>query len=150
MKLLSLVGLSSAILAVPAAASTVHQTSLTHESGTLSVSYEPRNKTNLRQTGLGPRNQATCMWTAEVSVERKLIDASGRPVEALTRTVGEPKIAEGLAPGYCAHVRPREVSLFRGNTDKMQALLARAAESDRHDLHAELASLGSLGRGASR
>ena len=150
MKLLSLTLLSGAFLAAPATASVVHQTSLTHDGGTLSVSYEPRTKTNLRQTGMGPRNQAACMWTAEVSVERKLSDASGRPIEALTRTVGEPRVAEGLQPGLCAHVTPGQVSMFRGNKDKMQALLVRAAESDRQNLHTELASLGSLGRGASR
>jgi hypothetical protein len=150
MKILSMITLSSAFLAVPAAANVVHQTSLTHDGGTLSVSYEPRTKTNLRQTGLGPRSAAACIWTAEVSVERKLLDASGRPIEALTRTVGQPKVAEGLQPGYCAHVTPRQVAMFRGDTGKMQALLARAAESDKPNLHAELVSLGSLGRGASR
>ena len=150
MKTLSLIVLSSAFLAVPAAAEVVHQASLAHDGGTLSVSYEPRTKTKLRQTGLGPRSAAACIWTAEVSVERKLLDASGRPIEALTRTVGEPKVAEGMQPGYCAHVEPGQVAMFRGNTGKMQALLARAAKSDRPSLHAELASLGSLGRGASR
>lgn len=150
MKFASLLAVSCAFLAVPAAAGVVHQTSLTHESGTLSVRYEPVTKTELRQSGLGPRAQAACLWTAEVSVERRLLDASGRPIEALTRTVGEPKVAEGLQPGLCAHVTPRQVSMFRGNTEKMQALLAQAAESDKHALHTELASLGSLGRGASR
>jgi len=150
MKTVSLFILSSALFAVPATASVVHRTSLAHEGGTVSVSYEPRTKTNLRQTGLGPKSQAACLWTSQVSVERKLVDASGRPVEALTRTVGEPKFAEGLQPGYCAHVTPSQVSVFRGNSEKMQALLVRAAEADRHNLHTELASLGSLGRGASR
>lgn len=150
MKIVSLIAFSSAFLAVPAAAEISYQTSLAHDGGTLSVSYEPKTTTSLRQTGLGPRGQAACIWTAEVSVQRKLVDASGRSIDALTRTVGEPKIAQGLQPGYCAHVAPRQVAMFGGNSGKMQALLTRAAESDRQNLHAELASLGSLGRGASR
>jgi hypothetical protein len=150
MKAVSLIVLFSASLSVPAAASVVHQTSLLHDGGTISVSYEPRTKTNLRQTGLGPRSQAACIWTAEISVERKLIDGSGRPIEAMTRIVGEPKVTQGLQPGYCAHIEPRDVAMFRGDTGKMQAFLTRAAENDRPHLHAELASLGSLGRGASR
>src|SRR5205085_1500295 len=83
MKIASLLAVSCAFLAVPAAAGVVHQTSLSHDGGTLSVRYEPVTKTELRQSGLGPRAQAACLWTAEVSVERKLLDASGRPIEAL-------------------------------------------------------------------
>ena len=62
--------------------------------------------------------------------------------------IGQPKVAQGLQPGYCVHVEPHQVAMFRGNSDKMQALLAQAAESDRQNLRAELASIGALGRGA--
>lgn len=150
MKILSLIAFSGALLAAPAAASVAHSTSLSHEGSTISVSYEPRMKTNLRQTGLGPRNSAACQWTTEVSVERKLTDASGRTIDALTRIVGEPKVTAGTRPGYCAHVKPNQVAAFGGNSDQMQAFLAQAAASDKANLNVELASVGSLGRQVSR
>jgi hypothetical protein len=81
-----------------------------------------------------------------VSVERKLADASGRPVEALSRTIGVTKAAEGLRQGYCSDVQPHQIGVFRGNADKLRAFLAQASEQDRQALHTELASLGSVKR----
>lgn len=150
MKIQSLVVLSSAFLAAPAIAGVSHDASLAHEGTTISVKYEPRIKTGLRQSGLGPRNSATCLWTTEISVERKLADASGRPIEALTRTVGEPKVIEGMQPGYCAHVKRNGAAVFGGNSSQMQAFLAQAAVNDKDSLNTELASVGSLGRQVSR
>lgn len=137
---------ASMVLAGPAAAEVVHQTKLDHGGATLSVSYEPRTTTRLRQGGLGPRLPATCLWSSEVSVERKLSDSTGRPVEALTRTVGTTKAAEGLRRGYCSDVQPHQVGVFQGNPEKLRAFLAQASEQDRQALHAELASLGSVKR----
>jgi hypothetical protein len=133
-------------IAGPAAAQVAHQAVVTHEGTTLSVSYEPRTTTRLRQGGLGPRLAATCLWNSEVTVERKLADSAGRPIEALTRTVAPAKTAEGLRPGYCSDVQPDQVAVFSGNAEKMRAFLAQASEQDRHALHAELASLGSVKR----
>lgn len=138
--------LASIVISGPAAAQVAHQTVLDHDGATLSVSYEPRTTTRLRQGGLGPRLSATCLWNSQVSVERKLADSAGRPIEALTRTVGTAKVAEGLRRGYCSDVQPHQIGLFQGNPEKMRAFLAQASDQDRQTLHAELASLGAVKR----
>jgi hypothetical protein len=146
MKGLFLIAAASMAIAGPAAAEVAHQTAVAHDGATLSVSYEPRTTTRLRQGGLGPRLAATCLWSSEVSVERKLADANGRPVEALTRTIGTSKTAEGLRRGYCSDLQPHQVGVFHGNAGKMRAFLAAASEQDRQALQAELASLSSVKR----
>jgi hypothetical protein len=147
MNRLSLTAAACMFVAVPASAEVVHQTSLEHAGATLSVSYEPRTTTRLKQGGIGQKLAATCLWTAETSVERKLLDASGRPLAALSRTLGETKTTEGLRLGYCADLQP---AAFQGNADEMRTFLARASEQDRPVLQAELASVAALGRTVSR
>lgn len=137
---------ASIMIAGPAAAQAALQTVLDHDGATLSVSYEPRTTTRLRQGGLGPRLPETCLWNSEVSVERRLADSAGRPIAALTRTVGTRKVAEGLRRGYCSDVQPHQIGVFQGNPEKMRAFLAQASEQDRQALHADLASLGAVKR----
>lgn len=137
---------ASLVIAGPAAAQAAHRIVLDHDGATLSVSYEPRTTTRLREGGLGPRLPATCLWTSEVSVERKLTDSAGRPIAALTRTVGTTKAADGLRRGYCSDVQPEQVGVFQGSAEKLRAFLAEASEQDRQALHTELASLGSVKR----
>lgn len=150
MKVLSLLVISGALLAAPAAARIAHETSLTYEGATLSVTYEPRTRMTLRQSGLGPRGTAACLWTAEVSVERKFADASGRPVEALTRTVGEPMVTRGSQPGHCTYFQRNQAAILDSNSKKIRAFLAEAAANDEARLQAEMTSFATLGRQASR
>lgn len=151
MKFLSLIAISGAFVAAPAAAAgVVHQTSLAHQGETISVSYEARAKTSFRQSGLGPRASAICLWKTEISVERRLADASGQPVAALTRVVGEPRIVEGGQPGYCVNLDAERAEAFGANPERMRAFLTKTADSDAPRLQGELASLGTLGRGAAR
>lgn len=144
------IAVTAALAAVPVAADVVHRTTVDHEGARVSLSYEPRVATTLRQTGLGPKAAAACLWRTEVSVERKLADAAGRPVAALTRAVGPTKTSEGLVAGQCAHVTPRQAASFGGDEGKLRAFVAQAAEHDRQGLHADLASIGGFGRGTSR
>lgn len=146
MKRLFLIAAASLVVAGPAAAEVAHQTAVAHDGATLDVSYEPRTKTRLRQGGLGPRLPATCLWRSEVSVERTLSDAAGRPIAALTRTVGTAKVAEGVRRGYCTDVQPHQIGVFQGDAEKLRTFLAQASEQDRQALHAELASLESVKR----
>jgi hypothetical protein len=150
MKVLSLFVFSGALLAAPAGARVARETSLTYDGATLSVTYEPRTRMTLRQSGVGPRGPAACLWTAEVTVERKFADASGRPVEALTRTVGEPMVARGSQPGHCVHFERNRTAILDSNSDRMRALLAEAAASDDARLQSEIASFAALGREVSR
>lgn len=149
MKVLFLSAAASILVAGPVAAEAPHQTSLTHEGATFSIHYEPRAKTSLRQSGFGPRLPATCLWKAEVSVERTLLDATGRPVAALSRTVGEAKQDHGVQPGYCADIQADQLGVIR-DAGKMREFVAAAAERDSRTVQAELASLGKLGHSASR
>ncbi len=150
MKSLSLFVLSGALLASPAAAGLAHETSVVHDGTTLSVTYEPKTTMTLRQSGVGPRGAAACLWRAEVSVERRSADASGRAIEALTRTVGEPMVARGSQPGHCAYFARNQAAILDGNSDRIRALLAAAAARDEAKLQAEMASFAALGRQASR
>lgn len=141
---------ATALAAVPASADVAHRTTVDHEGARVSLSYEPRTATTLRQTGLGPKAAAACLWRTELSVERKLADAAGRPVAALTRAVGHARTSEGLVAGQCSHVTQRQTASFGGDEAKLRAFVAQAAEHDRQGLHADLASIGGFGPGASR
>jgi hypothetical protein len=150
MKILPLIAMAAAFVASPAFAEITHQTSIEHDGGTVSVRYEPRTTTSFKQSGLGPRAVARCLWKTEVSVERKIAHADGRPIVALTRTVGQSHTASGVIDGYCNQARAHETAPFRGDSAKLQAFVSEAAAHDTRTLRAELASLGSLGRGLSR
>ncbi|WEK47834.1 MAG: hypothetical protein P0Y56_05945 [Candidatus Andeanibacterium colombiense] len=146
MKFLYLIAAATAFAAAPAAAEVVHQSSVPHNGSALSANYEASTTTKLRQIGGGPRMATNCLWQSEVSVERKLSDASGQPVAALSRTVGTAKLAEGVHPAACATIGDSSGARFTGGADNVRSAALAAAESDRTALHAELASLGSLGR----
>lgn len=136
--------LGAAFFAAPASAEVVHQTSVVHAGRTLSVTYEPRFETRHKQTGIGPRASAGCLWTSRVSVERIVADASGQPIAALTRVVGEEKVARGMHVGHCRHIEPRRMAAFGGDRDKLQGFVAAAADRDAQGLRTELASLDAL------
>lgn len=137
---------ASIVFSGPAVAQVAHQTVLNHDGATLSVSYEPRMATRLRQGGLGPRLAATCLWKSELSVERKMTDAAGRPIAALTRVSGPKKSAEGVRRGYCSDLKPHQIGVFHGNPEKIRAFLTQVSEMDRQALQTELASLGAVKR----
>lgn len=142
--LIAPLALASALLAAPAAAEVVHRTSVVHEGRTVSVSYEPRFRTSHKQTGIGPRASAGCLWTTSVSVERSVTDASGRPIAALTRVVGEEKAGSGMHVGHCRHIEPRRMAGFAGDAEKLRSYVAAAADRDVAGLRTELASLDRL------
>lgn len=150
MKLVPLLALATAVVAGPALADVVHETSFEHQGQTVSASYEPRTKTRLKQAGLGSRGGARCVWSTQVSVERKIVGADGRPVAALSRPVGEPRSANGVIDGYCSMARDHQVSPFGSSREKLRAFVAEAAEGDTYRLRAEMASLGSLGHALAR
>lgn len=136
--------LGTALIAAPAAAEVVHQTSVVHDGKTMSVSYEPRLKTSTRQAGLGPRASAQCLWSTRVAVERSVVDASGRRIAALTRVIGEDKAGSGMHVGHCRHIDAKRMTAFGGDTDKLRGFVAAAAEQDAQGLRTELASLDGL------
>lgn len=135
--------------AAPALAETV-RTSIVHEGRAVSVSYEPRFQTSHKQTGIGPRSSPGCLWTTRVAVERTVADASGRPIVALTRTVGEDKAGSGMHVGHCRHIEPRRMAGFAGDKEKLRSFVAEAADRDAQGLRTELASLDHLRVAAAR
>lgn len=136
--------LSAALFGAPAKAEVVHQTSVRHAGRALSVTYQPRFETSRKQTGIGPRASAGCLWTSRVSVERVVADASGRPIAALTRIIGGEKVAKGMHVGHCRHIEPRRMAAFGGDRDTLHAFVTAAADRDTPGLRAELASLDAL------
>lgn len=141
---LASVALASALAAVPAGAEAVHRTSIVHEGRTVAVSYEPRSDTRFKQTGIGPRANAGCLWSTRVSVERSVVDASGRPIAALSRTVGEEKAHSGMAVGYCRDMTPERTDAFGGDRETLRGFVTAAADHDAQGLRTELTSLGLL------
>lgn len=141
--LAALLALTAASITAPAAADTVHTTSVVHHGGAVSVSYTPRFETSHRQTGIGPRASAGCLWTTRVAIERQVTDASGRPIAALTRVVGEDK-ASGNHVGHCRDIAPSRMKAF--DDGALRGLVSAAAERDAHGLRTELASLEGLRR----
>lgn len=142
--------LASALVAAPAAADVVHRTSIVHQGSTMAVSYEPRFETSHKQTGIGPRASAGCLWTTRTAALRSVADASGRSVAALTRLVGEEKVSSGMQAGYCRDMAPERTAAFGGDAEKLRHHLSAAAEQDAHGLYRELASLEGLRAAVSR
>lgn len=136
--------LASALFAVPASAEIVHQTSVSHGDQTVSVSYQPRTTLERKQTGIGPRANASCLWTTRVSVERSVVDSSGKPIAALTRVVGEEASQSGVHLGHCAHIAPERTAAVAGGKDALRAFVAETADRDASGLRTELASLDHL------
>lgn len=146
MNFLPLAAASAIVAAVPASGEVRHQISVELEGGPVSVSYEPRTRTSLKQRGLGPRTMETCAWKTSVRVARIVAGADGRPIEALTRDLGEVTSFTGEVPGYCHHVRARHTAPFGGDRDGLRSVLAEIAEHDAGNLRTELASIGSVRR----
>lgn len=134
--------LGSTILAAPAAAEAIHRTSVDHRGRTVSVSYAPVARTSLKQAGIGPRTSAACRWRTEVSVERTVADASGRPIVVLTRVVEESKVRSGMHVGHCSSLAGEVASAAAER--ELPAFVTAVADADAAALRTELASLGVL------
>lgn len=133
-----------ALFAAPASAEVAHRASLNHEGQAVTVSYEPRSKTTTKQTGLGPRTTQRCLWQTTAWVERRVTDASGRTIPALTRTIGESTVSEGNEVGFCNMVSDARTAAFGGDTARLKAFVLAVAGDDASSLRAELASAGTL------
>lgn len=138
------------LLAAPAYAGSAHQMTLAHEGHSVAVNYEAKVKTTKRQIGIGPRATANCRWTTEVTVQRNILGADGQPIAALTRVVEGRKVSSGSQLGLCAAVPQRNTAAFGGNEAKMQQFLAQSANTDAHQLRAELASVSPSHRNVAR
>lgn len=143
MKFLPLLSLA-AFIAMPAQAQVAHQTSVTHEGRSFAVSYEPQVETKFRQTGIGPRSAPSCRWSTEVSVRRTAMDASGRPIAALSRVMDGTDSRAGSQLGLCSTVSKRQIAAFGGDEQKLRGWLAGVAARDAGTLREEFASLDAV------
>lgn len=142
MKTLLLSAAALPLFAAPAAAETIHRTSLTHEGRTVSLSYEPKAETTFRQLDIGPRSSPRCTWSTRVSVLRTATGADSRPIAALTRAVGgEAKPRRGSDLGYCASLSRKSRQALGVSDAELRAIGAEAARNDSAALRSELASL---------
>ena len=133
------------LLAVPAsAAELLHQTSIVHNGRTLAVSYEPQVETDLRQTGIGPRSQPSCLWEARVSVRRSAATAEGQPVSALARVIEGGPARKGARLGHCSSLRGDAADKLAGDDAALRSLLSDVATRDAPTLRSDLASLDAL------
>lgn len=139
-----LVAAAAVTFAVPVQADVVHQTSVVHEGREIAVTYEPQVETKVRQVGIGPRSALNCTWKSEVSVRRTALDASMRPIAALTRVVDGAAPRSGSQLGLCATVSSRQTAAFGGDEAKLRSFLADVAASDLATLRTEFASLNAL------
>lgn len=132
------------LLATPASAEVIHQTSVVHEGRTINLSYEPKVHTKLRQTGLGPRTQPICFWKNRVSIHRTAATLEGEPIAALSRVVEETELGSGHRYGYCNNLSASRPAEFRSSPDTLKQHLSQAASSDAVALQRELRDLALL------
>jgi hypothetical protein len=132
------------LLAAPASAEVLHQTSIIHEGRTIKLSYEPKVETKLRQTGTGPRTQPICFWKNRVSIHRSATTLEGEPIAALARVVEEAPLRSGSRYGYCTNLSARRPAEFRSSPDTLRQHLTQAASSDAIALQRELRDLALL------
>ncbi len=137
------------LTAVPAHAEVVHQTSIVHNGQAVAVTYQPKVETSLRQIGIGPRANASCLWTSSISVQRTAQGADGRTIAALTRVIAGEKTRSGQRIGHCATLTEQEKARFSGSEEALRAHVLTVAERDTAGIHAELASLSALGAAVS-
>ncbi|MEO5587080.1 MAG: hypothetical protein ABIQ81_05250 [Novosphingobium sp.] len=136
-----------ALVSLPASAQVTHQASAVHNGRTIAVTYAPEVRTNLRQTGAGPRVNATCLWRSSIAVQRTALDADGQRIAALTRVVDEKHAGSGLRTGYCTSLSDADKAALAGSETALRSHVAAIADNDADTLRIELASLSSLGHG---
>lgn len=124
-----------------------HRISLNHSGKAVIVSYSPQVDTQLRQTGLGPRESTRCFWETTFSVQRTVTTGGetvggGQPVAALTRPVHNGVTQRGMRGVHCSALPATDVAAFGGDRSRIERYLAEAAQKDQPALHQELMSLG--------
>jgi hypothetical protein len=130
--------LAAAILGAGTANAEPVHTSMIHEGNTVTVSYHPQSKTTFTQSGRGFRANTVCLWETTAWAERRVTDASGRTIPALTRKIGERKAGSSNEAGYCNMVQPDRTAAFGGDKVKLKAFVAALADGDAGRLRAEL------------
>lgn len=138
----------AALMAMPVAASAAHKTTIDHNGQAMTVHYEPKLTTKLRQGGLGPRLMPYCMWEARVSVERTATTADGREISALGRVIPAEAVQKGQANGYCHNMSDSHKAGFVGGADALHAMAGAVAANDAADLRRDVSSLKLLASAA--
>jgi hypothetical protein len=128
-------------IAVPASA---HETSVVHNGQAVNLKYEPQIQTRYHQVGIGPRSTAACQWQTRIAVQRTAVDAQGRTIAALSRSVDTERKRSGSRVGHCVDFRTRGVTPG-ADAATVSAHVAAVAQRDVATLRTELASLATLG-----
>jgi len=136
--------LLSAVTLAVAVGAPVHQTTVQHAGASVTAVYHVASTSSTRQMGAHVPNRQpiaqSCAWTADLTVNRAVSDASGRSVDALAKPVHRQTLT-GIAPGSCA-TAAAHVNAAVAKAHAAEAQLA--AEQDRDALHRELNSLSAL------
>ena len=132
------------LLTTPASAEVIHRASVVHEGRAINLSYEPKVETRLRQTGVGPRTQAICLWKSRVSIHRTAATPEGEPIAALSRVVEEMPLRSGSRRGHCSNLPVGRPAEFQGSPEVLRKHLTQAASSDALALRRELRDLALL------
>jgi hypothetical protein len=148
---LAVLAATLAAISVPATAQVAHQTSMVHNGQTVTVSYEPRLETTLRQIGIGPRAAAACRWSSQVIVDRNVSTADGQAIAALARAVPDEAASamtrSGQRAGRCSWISEETKVSLAGGDEAVRSHVARVAMADAPRLRTELASLDNLSTG---
>ena len=147
MKILTTLSVA-ALVAMPVAANAAHKSTFEHNGQSMTVHYEPKLTTKLRQGGLGPRLMPYCMWEARVSVERTAATADGREISALGRVIPAEAVHKGQANGYCHDMSDSQKAGFVGGADALHAMAGSVAANDAVELRRDLSSLKLLASAA--
>lgn len=119
-----------------------HSTPVTHGKGQVTATYIARPVVTMRQIGTsGGARMSTerCVWTADISVERRLNgDAGGRDMASA-------KTIKGSRHGGCTtnqNAIDREIA---ARTPEINAHLVAVAERDQRELRTEIETLAPIG-----
>lgn len=135
------------LVAAPASAEILHETSVVHKDQNISLRYEKRAETSFRQTGAGPRAMPMCFWKTALTVQRTALGADGQAIPALSGRIEEVQIRRGAIGGMCNAVKASQTRGFGENDPALRTVLSQAASSDALALRDSLAKLALAGSG---
>lgn len=135
------------LIAAPASAEILHETSVVHNDQNISLRYEKKAETVFRQTGAGPRAMPMCFWKTKLTVQRTATGANGQTIPALSGMIQDAQTKSGAIAGMCNAVKASQTRGFGENDPALRTALSDAASSDALSLRDSLAKLALAGSG---
>jgi hypothetical protein len=132
------------LLSAPASAQVLHQEQVDYNGREVTLHYALALDTSFQRVGAGPRTGDSCRWKSRVLVQRTAVDAQGKPIAVLSRTIDTGRLQEGSRVGHCAGSPHAGNAGSASEAARFRTVVAEVAGSDRVVLQSELASVDLL------